>query len=330
MSAVNPVFKNVHPMILQEYAIYTPPIAEIFDVICEWIENKVPGGYIYGISRLGKSRAVKFWLSVLIEEQYKGRIVFFHVVFKQHKDHSEKRFLQMLLSASGNMFAKVGTAGDMLQRLLDHLITNAINLETNHIVLMVDEAQFLLDEDYACLCNIQNGLDDLGYRFTVIGVGSHELTYRNEVFSMAEGVHLLSRFMVRNYCFHGIRSAEELRYVLNGYDEQSEWPENSGVTFTQYFFPRAFKAGFRIAEIADDMWKVYVELADDFLKEKLNIPMEHIGKAVEYIFRKLNSPDALHISIDNKLLTKAIKQTAYEQHMHAVGMVIGRKSKGGC
>lgn len=63
MSAVNPVFKNVHPMILQEYAIYTPPIAEIFDVICEWIENKVPGGYIYGISRLGKSRAVKFWLN---------------------------------------------------------------------------------------------------------------------------------------------------------------------------------------------------------------------------------------------------------------------------
>lgn len=77
MSAFNPVFKNVHPMILQEYAIYTPPIAEIFEVICEWIENKVPGGYIYGISRLGKSRAVKFWLSVLIEEQYKGRIVFF-------------------------------------------------------------------------------------------------------------------------------------------------------------------------------------------------------------------------------------------------------------
>jgi hypothetical protein len=317
-----------HPMLTQEYAIYTPPIAEFFDVICEWIDNKVPGGYVYGMSRLGKSRAIRFWMTLLIEEKYQGRVAFFNMHYRQHERPSEGLFLSEILAALENIFATAGNKQAMYKRVISHMCTRAQNLKTNYVLLMIDEAQFMHEQEYQWLCNIHNALDKLGYRFTVISVGSHELTYQHEVFAMADSAYLMARFMVRSQMFHGIRTAAELKYVLNGYDEQSEWPANSKISFTHYFFPRAFKAGFRIDEISEQMWEIFIELAPDNIKKYLNIPMEHIAKSVEYLFRVLSPGNPLHFTIEEDLIRKAIQQTAYQQHMYAVSLILGRKSKG--
>lgn len=317
-----------HPMLTQEYAIYTPPIAEFFNVICEWIDNKVPGGYVYGMSRLGKSRAIKFWMRSLIQERYQGRVAFFHMHYRHHERPSELLFLGELLSALENIFEAHGTKADKFKRAINHMCTRAQNLKTNYVMLMIDEAQFMHEQEYQWLCNIHNELDRLGYRFTVVSVGSHELTYQHEVFAMAESAYLMARFMVRSQMFHGIRNQAELEYVLNGYDEQSEWPENSGISFTQYFFPRAFKSGFRIADVSECMWNIFVDLAPERIQKYLNIPMEHIAKSVEYLFRELSSKNLLLVQINEDLIRKSIKQTAYEQHMYAISLVLGRNSKG--
>jgi hypothetical protein len=316
-----------HPMLTQEYAIYTPPIAEFFNVICEWIDNKVPGGYVYGMSRLGKSRAIKFWMRLLIQERYQGRVAFFHMHYRQHERPSELLFLGELLSALENIFETHGTKAEKFKRTINHMCTRAQNLKTNYVMLMIDEAQFMHEQEYQWLCNIHNELDRLGYRFTVVSVGSHELTYQHEVFAMAESAYLMARFMVRSQMFHGIRNQAELEYVLNGYDEQSEWPEHSGISFTQYFFPRAFKAGFRIADVSECMWNIFVDLAPERIQKYLNIPMEHIAKSVEYLFRELSFKNLLHVQINEDLIRKSIKQTAYEQHMYAISLVLGRNSK---
>lgn len=318
---------NIHPMLTQDYAIYTPPIAHLFEVICEWVENKVPGGYIYGVSRLGKSRAIRFWFSQLIEDKYHGKVLFFYMNYKEHQFPTENMFITELLGALDHLFSQSGTKAAKYDRLINHMCTRAQNLQSNHILLMIDEAQFMHDQEYKWLCNIQNDMDNLGYRFTVISVGSHELTYQHEVFSMAESAYLLSRFMVRSEAFHGIQSLAELEYVLEGYDKHSEWPENTGISFTQHFFPRAFRSGFRIAEIAEDMWTAFIELAPSTLQNRLEIPMEHIAKSIEYIFRQLNSSDSLHIQIEKSLIIKAIKQTAYQQHMQAISLILGRKQR---
>jgi hypothetical protein len=320
-------FLNEHPMLIQEYAIYTPPIDEFFNSICEWIDNKVPGGYIYGVSRLGKSRAIKFWLRNLIEEKYDGRIIFFSMNYKDHQRPSEREFMTEILTAIGHKFQEGPKTFDRLQRVIKHMCVCAKNSQTNHVILMIDEAQFMHDHEYKWLCNIQNEMDRLGFRFTVISVGSHELTYQHEIFAMAESAYLMSRFMVRNACFHGIRSQLELEYVLNGYDIESEWPKGSGLSFTHYFFPRAYLAGFRIVESSVGMWEIFGELAPSTLNKNLNVPMEHIAKTVEYLFRKHANSDSLKVAFSKAILYEAIKQTGYEQHMHAISLIMGKKAR---
>ncbi len=319
---------DVHPVFSQEYGLFTPPIDEFFDTVCGWIENHVTGGYIYGTPRLGKSRAVKFWIVRLIEEKFGDALPFFRMLYKRHNYASEARFFTEVLTSVGHHYTKVRDVDAALKRVVNFFCSRACNRGSNHVVLMIDEAQNMRDAEFGWLCNIQNEMDEKGYRLTIISVGSHELAYQHEVFTLGGDAHLMGRFMVRHARFHGIRSLDELAYVLNGYDEQTEWPEGSGYSYTKYFFERAFNAGLRIKNTAEDLWKIYVELAPPNSRRFLEVPMEHIAKAIEYLFRTYGGPIADHRFVfEPAMLRTAIEQTGYRAHMRTISHISKQKNQ---
>ncbi len=309
-----------HPVLHQEYGLFTPPIHEFFQTVEEWIDNRVPGGYIFGPSRYGKSRAVRFWAKVLIEERYRKQLPFYRMIYLHHDRVHESEFLTEILAAVKHHYLDNKSRRDKLDRLVNFFCTEARNAGGNHIVFMIDEAQNMRDLEFRWLCNIQNAMDDLGFRFTVTSIGSQELAYQHSLFSEGQDVHLMGRFMVRNARFHGIRSMEELRYVLNGYDQDTEWPEGSGISYTQFFFRRAYDAGFRINEYASTFWELYTHLAPERLRSRLEVPMEHIVKAIEHLFRKFHTTDA-RLTFKRNELEAAITQTQYQAHMRAVARI---------
>lgn len=63
--------------------------------------------------------------------------------------------------------------------------------------------------------------------------------------------------------FHGLRSPEEIGYVLNGYDIDSEWPPGSGIPYLEYFAPVDYAAGRRLAGCAAQLWKALMELSPE-------------------------------------------------------------------
>jgi hypothetical protein len=263
-----------HPLVRGQYGLFTPPISDFFATVCEWIESRVTGGYVYGVPRLGKSRAVQFWIEQLLSEKYHGLLPLFRLIYKEHDRFSEHEFLSDLLDASHHKYSASGSRRVKLDRLVKLYAARARNAGGNHIVLMIDEAQYMGDSGYRTLCNLQNQLDNQGYHLTVISVGSHELAYQHEVFIQSGDIHLMGRFMVRDAPFRGIRNVEELKFVFDGYDSQTEWPENSGVSYTKYFFPAAFENGFRIANCASTLWEIFVELAPPpKAHRQLDLPM---------------------------------------------------------
>jgi hypothetical protein len=171
-----------HPLGRGQYGLFTPPINDFFATVFEWIESRVTGGYIYGVPRLGKSRAVQFWIEQLLSEKYHGLLPLFRLIYKEHDRFSEHEFLSDLLDASHHKYSASGSRKVKLERLVRLYAARARNAGGNHIVLMIDEAQYMGDSGYRTLCNRQNELDDQGYHLTVISVGSHELAYQHEVF----------------------------------------------------------------------------------------------------------------------------------------------------
>ena len=63
-----------HPVLMQEYAVFTPPVHAMAQKIGDWIDQRQPGGYIHGPSRFGKSRGVKWHMKAVLEDRFGKRI----------------------------------------------------------------------------------------------------------------------------------------------------------------------------------------------------------------------------------------------------------------
>ena len=319
MATALPIARD-HPVMGGHYAIFTPPINEFFGMVCEWIDSNISGGFVYGPPRQGKSRAVKYWIEHLLAERYGALLPFFHMNYKYHDRFSEVEFLAELLQACHHRFAQTGTRMTKLDRLVKLFATRARNAGSNRVVLMIDEAQNMREQSYRTLCNLQNELDELGIQLTVISVGTQDLVYQHSVFSQGGDLHLVGRFMLRQAAFRGLRCVQELAYVLNAYDMETEWPVGSGLSYTHYFFPRAFETGFRLSLFAPEMWRIYEELAPPKLQSNLEVAMEHVAKPIETLFRE-RAGDSPTINFTLDEVTRAIEISRYRTYMQSIAVM---------
>ena len=306
-------------MLRGEYAVFTPAISRFGETIAEWIDNQVPGAYFYGVPRLGKSRAVKFWIERLLQERYDNSLPFFRWIRRHHQQISENEFWAELLQSLRNRYWESGKRHQKLNRLLMQFRTRADRCNTNCIVLMIDEAQTMGPMEWRWLVNLQNLLDDAGYRLTIFSVGSHELTYQHDSFELGGDAHLTARFMVQSARFHGIRSIAELHYVLRAYDEDSEWPEGTGISYTRYFAEQAFLDGFRLANCAEFLWSILVDLAPHSNRRRITeFPMQHIARTCEFILRQAAKGIPVECLVNDDEMRRAVQQTGFREHMRMI------------
>lgn len=322
----NPIYflpdSRDHPLVRSDYAICTDPILEMCSAICRWIDSRAPGGYIYGFSRFGKTCASKRWILKLLAERYAGALACFLLIYSQHDRFSEALFLSELLGACGHLLERAISKKAMYDRLVRLFATAAEKCGGNQIILIVDEAQEMHQPEYQALCNLQNQLESIGYKLTVISVGSHELNYQHQIFVETGKIHLTARFMLRHSRFRGIRSRAELGMVLQAYDILAEWPENSGRTYTSYFFPLAFESGYRMGSHAGELWNIFVDRGPHKRNYSLEVPMEFIAKSVEDIFRNFSDKWVCSHGINQADLSRAVQNSEYEQHMAAISYML--------
>ena len=96
-------FDDRHPILRGEYAIFTAPIDEMIQTIGNWIDLRVTGGYIYGPSRYGKSKTIKWFLFSLLEERFGTRVPLV-VWIRRDSSITEREFWNDLLEAANYEF----------------------------------------------------------------------------------------------------------------------------------------------------------------------------------------------------------------------------------
>lgn len=307
----------IHPVLKDDYAIFTPPIDKLFEQVTVWLDNMVPGAFVYGKPRMGKTRCIKFWLNDLLQEHYSGDVLIYKMNCKSYQNYSESHFLDdMIYSLKGNVISitRTTTKPKKYNLAINHIATEVLQNATSRIIFVIDEAQNLPEQGYRWLCNFQNELDELGLRITFLLVGSPEIYQQATVFKQTKQSQIVGRFMLHSCSFRGISSKQQLEYVLDGYDEDSEWPAGSDVSFTEYFFPNAFKNGFRIKSYSDHFWHYYIE--NTKLDDKhIEVAMEHIGKAINFLFRKHGDINIEYFSLQEKDIYEAIEYTQYKEYM---------------
>lgn len=299
-----------HPLLMQDYALYTKPIDEMYQKIEHWINCRVTGAYIYGLSRTGKTKAVKEWFPALLRENYANRIAVFRCIYERQIQPSQLGFTRALARGIHHRFSDSTKARDLEWRLANYFIVRGLKTTLRQVILFIDEAQYLREAEFHTLCNLQNIAENASVRLSIIAVGTHQIQQQRQTFILGNNIHLSARFLAHRARFRGIRSATELAHVLQGYDLLTDWPVGSNTPYTKYFFLQAYENGFRLEHFAQALWNIYVELAPVTSREKLEIPMEYVATPIEILCRSHASEDP-DFTLHSTLLRDLIKNTNY-------------------
>ena len=99
-------------------------------------------------------------------------------------------------------------------------------------------------------------LDRLQIRLYTFLVGHQELLAVKTAFQKARKTQIVARLMVEEFPFFGIRNARDVATCLNGYDTTT-FPHDTDWSFTRFYLPQAFAAGYRLVDDATVLWRCF-------------------------------------------------------------------------
>lgn len=300
-----------HPLETGRYLLATNEINRLSNEVTKWIENRTPGAIVYGRPRLGKTRAIRYLLYYL-PTVFGSELPVFQIKCQQYRYPSEGVFFGDLLKDIGHTEYLNGRPEVKRDRLIKSLLEKGIRSGQNKVILFIDDSQRLHELQYGWLMDIYNELDQFGICLTVILVGQEELIHQRTAFKQAKKTQIIGRFMIDEYRFMGIKTLEDIKSCLAGYDYNCEYPAESGWSFTKYFFPDAYISGNRLENSANDLFNAFSTLRQAVkMLKPMEIPMQYLTLAVEYSCRKFgyNGSNLEWISLANWI--EAIENSGY-------------------
>lgn len=274
-----------HPVVTKRYLLSTPPLVRLCKDIRLWLDMRVPGAMIEGQQRYGKTRAVLFAVKDL-QQEHGEHFPVFSFNCRRYTVPSDATFYGDMLGDLQHSMARSGSGVARRERLINYLCAKAYPPADRRVVLIVDEAQRLREAHYHWLVDLYNELERQGVVPTVILVGQPELVHQRDAFDKARHKQIVGRFMVHHHHFEGVKKVSDLRTCLRNYDEATEYPEQSGCSFTRYFFPAAFDSGWRLAGQEQTLWDAFQEVrAEAQLPGKAELPMQYLVRTVENALR---------------------------------------------
>lgn len=318
-----------HPVATQEYAVFTPPINEMIETIGDWMNRMESGGYIYGPSRFGKSRGIKWFVRTALEERFQFSVPLLVWVRRSDMHLSETEFWKDLLVASNFLFVdeprRYKTRADLRDLFRSRMVALARQANSNYVVLLIDEAQDMTLREWQWLLGLQNILDYDGFRLSVFSIGTQQMGYQHDFLAKSGNAHIAARFFVLHSRFHGLRDRQELKFVLEGYDRESEWPNGSGTSYLHHFAPEQFLSHRRLADCTDTLWNVLESLLPPgFTRRRGNktaeveIPMKHVALTIEEALWRLADGQDWEFVTSEESWAQIITQTGFHGHMKAI------------
>ncbi|WP_339783476.1 ATP-binding protein [Paenibacillus sp. FSL R7-0313] len=277
---------KTHPIETGIYFIGTKEVRRMYKNIKQWIENRAPGGIAYGRPRLGKTWAIDY-LTKELPIDFGEKLPILKFKCEQNSRINETTFYEELLVQFGHGIPFSGRKTMKAERLKKYLQEIVESSGSKRLILFIDDAQRLVPVQYNILMDIYNYLKEFGISMTVILVGQEELKHVRSGFIASKMGQIVGRFMVHEYKFSGVRTKDELQTCLVGYDSLSEYPTNSGWSYTRFFFPDAYEQGFRLESSTEELFSTISNIRKEKgITKPLEVPMQYLTLTIEYAFKK--------------------------------------------
>ncbi|KAA8745347.1 ATP-binding protein [Paenibacillus sp. UASWS1643] len=304
---------GTHPIEVGHYLLPTKEVLRLMESLKKIVMNRLPGMIVYGRPRIGKTYAIKYAIENF-PTYMEAPLPILIANSNSYKVPSEEKFFVDMLQDFKFPFIKRRNPSDLRNQIVNLLMEKAEKSRLRRIILIMDEAHRLTEYHYNWLMDIYNQLDREKISMSVISVGQDELLGRRTFFLEQKKSQIIGRFMTHEHRFFGLTSVEEMKRVLRCYDapDISCYPENSGWSYTRYFFPEGFQKGYRLEMDADTIYQHFMSLRREHgVSSDLEIPMEYFAFAIENALKIFGAHGEQSEWITSQQWLDAIKLSGY-------------------
>lgn len=224
--------------------------------IASAIEAEYRGVGFHSLTRFGKSILGLYIIHNhdWIDDKYFG---FYAMVPKDLKVGSAA-FYEYLFNGLGLAIAPRQSPEQKLIRLINTIVTRCNAMGTKLAILVMDEANRLERESFEHLVTIDNELTARGYTLFVILLFQDNFTsgLAEKIDKLNVSPQVKARFLARYHLMHGIRGAEDIHVFLQRLEEETEYPPQSGISFSRHFASELYGRGWRMAPSALRIWEL--------------------------------------------------------------------------
>lgn len=313
---------STHPVVRKEYSLFTASIESTIDSVGAWIDQRAKGGVIYGPSQYGKTNGLGNWLQTELQRRLRGEVPL--TLWSYEPSGSATQLHNKLRRAAGGGQPQKHRR-DALSDLVKKLIVRAFQSDAKYTMIVIDEAQAMTEREWIWMVQLHSRVELEGIQLAVVPVISLQFNQRPYELAHTGSAHASARFMLYEHQFHGVRGVDELRAVLLGYDEDSEWPAGSGTSYTAGIVPRPFEEGLRLSDYATQLWTALFENLPSGYKGPFDYPMQSITLAARNVLMQLAGSGAKWEGcVAQDAWNQAVAMTGHKAHMALVSLYAGR------
>ncbi|AXA94594.1 ATP-binding protein [Massilia sp. YMA4] len=291
-----------HPVRGGDYTLPTPMMQRTYALVRELVWTRRTGTVFYASPRMGKTRCALAIRDLLRQEFPNVYVTLLST--RPSGRPATAHMLRLILEAERHALSKRPDTDQLFGNAIADIRVKAARIGARQYVLLIDEMQLLNDVDLQQLVCFHNQLELQDLRMTAISFAQPEILHRRTSLLASNARQIIGRFLSDTLQFDGCASEDDFGVLLRSYDEASEYPEGSGITYTQFFFPAAFKAGFRLENYRRSIWEALRAAAGGTLSQ--GVPMEHVCLTIEDLLLSLRRDDCANLDLGSEDIDAAV------------------------
>jgi hypothetical protein len=298
-----------HPLIVNEYTTITPSLPKVLNMVLDAVMLHKKSLCFNALPQMGKTTACNFCATTLGElDDYDDRFVL--VVSVDPTKHES--IIRTIAIALGLSMQGQFRLENKRQEVVNAIDSQLRGIKGHHFVLFLDEIQALKIVDFENLQFIQNFLALRNIGMTVLGFGQTQIEQVITVLRAQGRPELIVRFLNEIYNLPRCEDESWVRSAIGTFDSKLIFPVGSDCTYTQFFLPEAYGAGFRLESYSA---KIFSDLSEAATSNKLPaIPTAHIFETFRLILIRSRYQDSQRFVLDDNRIAEAVKESQIAQY----------------
>lgn len=310
---MRPIDIDLHPVSNRTYLMPTHSIGETYAMVLKVIKRRDSGLVIWGRIRYGKTSAMLYCRQCL-DIDFPNMPVAIYNAKRDVSSHKGNFYTSLLALVNHQRWDDRCSATVKHTRLINFMDDAASNDPRKLYVLFIDEASRLQSSHYDWIKDIYNDLMLRGVTLLPILVGQRLLLDQKISFLKTgeEGEAIVNRFMLYEHPFRGIKEKEDFVECLSYYDS-SVYPAGTEWTFTRFFLPEAYAAGFRLENYGDMLWEAFNDSYRELgIKAVMEVPMKYFTKTMEILLTDNAESDSAYFTMTKEACMRLIQESWFQ------------------